>query len=120
MKIEAGRYYKTRDGRKVGPMEVGDNGIAMPTIGSYTCVFADTGMGYRDREWAGDLVAEWEDSPVRMMPTIVGGTYGNLTVYRGASNDLRIEFTKSKHTRAELTAAIATLTTIRDALDEVA
>lgn len=65
------------------------------------------------------------DGPVRMRPAIVPGTYGVVSIkdkYPGSVNDnvVNVCIQPTHATSAELTAAIATLTTIRDALDEVA
>jgi hypothetical protein len=71
-KIEAGRYYKTRDGRKVGPMaqygdywnaEAGANG----TPGHFTNEGFSAWCGRLPREdWREehDLIAEWSGAPV--------------------------------------------------------
>ncbi|EYR81804.1 hypothetical protein SHLA_4c000950 [Shinella sp. DD12] len=65
LKIEAGRYYKTRDGRKVGPMVRAENWLA----GFYDSARLITGQ-----RWEGDgsfiegqisnldLVAEWQET----------------------------------------------------------
>ena len=68
--IEAGKYYKTRDGRKVGPMEgvcfkwvEGAAGVTDPewdNDGSYR-------YGYTTR--CDDLIAEWTDTPTDTTPT---------------------------------------------------
>lgn len=69
LKIEAGRYYKTRDGRKVGPIKYSGFG----TFGA---------EGFSDREWyengrvytdtyrttEKDLIAEWVDEPTAHKP----------------------------------------------------
>ena len=70
MKIEAGKYYRTRDGRKVGPMveecprwsdwpfdvrnEDGDRTISV-------CLWKDDGTCDEGSRY--DLVAEWTDTP---------------------------------------------------------
>ena len=60
-KIEAGRYYKTRDGRKVGPMQVfgHNNDRLREAIGDGRFWMFD-GKGHGDH----DLIAEWSDAPV--------------------------------------------------------
>lgn len=48
MQIEAGKFYRTRDGRKVGPMVINERGIATVDDDfngqNYTCVYANTGL----------------------------------------------------------------------------
>ena len=71
LRIQAGRYYKTRDGRKVGPMERnGDRGghcywkaPRLEGYGPYWCKNGDFYEGSREHE--NDLIAEWFDTPVR-------------------------------------------------------
>jgi hypothetical protein len=66
MKIEAGKYYRTRDGRKVGPI------VKRWTYDVYPWGTAETGCCYSDdgAKWKGgqgtekdDLIAEWADEP---------------------------------------------------------
>lgn len=64
MKIEAGKYYKTRDGRKVGPMASrtsphgwiweDDEGFSYDCRGRFT---------EDKRPYRRDLIAEWTDEP---------------------------------------------------------
>lgn len=63
LKIEAGRFYKTRDGRKVGPMVV-DGPAWTPNSGQHW--YRDDGSRYYacDRGGVTDLIAEWIDEPV--------------------------------------------------------
>ncbi|WP_320203730.1 hypothetical protein [Agrobacterium rosae] len=62
LKIEAGKFYKTRDGRKVGPMAsagskiYGAEGRQWQCNGSYW-----NGVGGKEQN---DLIAEWIDEPV--------------------------------------------------------
>lgn len=64
LKVEAGRYYKTRDGRKVGPMDGWREG-------AFREVEGDGRFWHRDGEGqfkanGEDLVAEWVDEPARL------------------------------------------------------
>lgn len=63
LKIEAGRCYKTRDGRKVGPMRKYDGDSWKERGGRY--LWRDNGERYfeSDRGGATDLIAEWIDEP---------------------------------------------------------
>lgn len=63
LKIEAGRYYRTRDGRKVGPMRRYDSDSwVAPDCGR---LWTDDGQRYFeiDRGGPSDLIAEWQDAP---------------------------------------------------------
>lgn len=65
MKIEAGKYYKTRDGRKVGPM-VRDQKTETPYVwdaGVTGLSFTKRGEVFEGVEGRGDLIAEWTDTP---------------------------------------------------------
>jgi len=70
LKIEAGKYYRTRDGRKVGPMEVWCLGgwhsdrAEHPLNGG---VWLDDGTAkYAGAKDSPDLIAEWIDEPVKV------------------------------------------------------
>lgn len=70
LKIEAGKFYRTRDGRKVGPMERTSNGRAWtPNSGRH--YYDDDGK----RSWGGDdgtvIVAEWTEPPPKPATVIV-------------------------------------------------
>ncbi|MCU0803421.1 MAG: hypothetical protein MUD11_16975 [Rhodobacteraceae bacterium] len=90
LKIEAGRFYRTRDGRKVGPMNVPPKAKYWSEI-----VFADTknddggfygwlvsGAYFENRESREDLIAEWTDepAPVREVGTLaeIGARVGDV------------------------------------------
>lgn len=72
MQIEAGKYYKTRDGRKVGPMAANDNDMwpwivkgSMPRTGF---AWKQDGIGcsyspHSEYDTNLDLIAEWTDTP---------------------------------------------------------
>lgn len=69
LKIEAGKYYRTRDGRKVGPMEAWcfggwhSDGAEHPLNGG---VWLDDGTAkYAGAKDSPDLIAEWVDGPVK-------------------------------------------------------
>lgn len=92
LKIEAGKYYRTRDGRKVGPMVCGidKNATEYP--------WTDKGENHRGR-WSdfgedgetylmgptdGDIIAEWTDEPAR--PEVgtlaeIGAQVGDVVEY---------------------------------------
>lgn len=62
LKIEAGKYYKTRDGRKVGPMESdGSNHMQWTSPDGFWRY--DNGRIFSQSEDCEDLIAEWVDEP---------------------------------------------------------
>jgi len=63
LKIEAGRYYKTRDGRKVGPMEIDDWGDGQPWTDGFQWFCNDGNWSNSEAESSNDLIAEWQDTP---------------------------------------------------------
>jgi len=72
LKIEAGKYYRTRDGRKVGPIVVAQgNGKPWPwKDATRPFYYRETGYscpGAADlHNDADDLIAEWIDEPVKV------------------------------------------------------
>ncbi len=72
LKIEAGKLYKTRDGRKVGPIVVAQGrGKPWPWKSCYgwnTYYFKEDGFScpgsMRDHRDADDITAEWIDEPI--------------------------------------------------------
>ena len=65
MEIKAGKYYKTRDGHKVGPMirEADGDFMANHPDGRGTVSWKPDGVRYKGREPEADLIAEWVDEP---------------------------------------------------------
>ena len=72
LKIEAGKYYRTRDGRKVGPLMARNN----DSYAFAADIAGDIGIrifqkdGVHGSRWIGnkpnlDLIAEWVDEPVK-------------------------------------------------------
>ena len=79
-KIEAGKYYKTRDGRKVGPTRTGGQYIYVEGRSYYY-----DGRRCRSHETGDDLISEWLDetpSPIRTVTRreVVPGVYGRFEV----------------------------------------
>ena len=68
LQIEAGKYYRTLDGRKVGPMvfyhEVEDGFHWRPD--DYCEWYSNTGV--RQNPAKPDLIAEWVDEPAQPAP----------------------------------------------------
>ena len=65
LKIEAGKFYKTRDGRKVGPMSV-DGYDLLSAPGFSLKEWYGNGRCYSDlsRTTPKDIIAEWIDEPI--------------------------------------------------------
>jgi len=119
MQIEVGKYYRTRDGQKVGPM-VANTFIDYPfKDGSGLMSFTTDGHRFCADEHHTDLIAEWTEAPTSHVRTvtrkeIVPGVYGNVIVWNDGSGDVSV---MNMRTATELRAAIATLTEIADALE---
>lgn len=88
LKIEAGKYYKTRDGRKVGPIisdgmhwRVKDRIDPDEVFDWY-----ENGKFSRIRDSDNDIISEWQDetqSPIRTVTRreIVAGNYGLIQIF---------------------------------------
>ena len=78
LKIEAGKYYRTRYGRKVGPMVCRRDALR-EDIGRW-CVKLGDGECWSDSGKANsgyDLIAEWRDQPTQTVTT--NGRHYDLT-----------------------------------------
>lgn len=144
LKIEEGKFYRTRDGQKVGPISRGYRGfnfwVAPDLGGSWSACWHEDGSywpeghPYRTPVNAGyDLVAEWTDEPTgpvrtRTVTEIEPGTYGRIEV-TGTYKQDRVTLQwqgDSIHdavpivgmNAAELRAAAAVFTQLADALDQ--
>lgn len=118
MKIEDGKYYKTRDGRKVGPLQ------ATPYYPDYPWTVDDGALMYnsegrRITEYAGDdLIAEWTDGPVRTVTRreVVPGPYGRVWVGEVRGKEIGVAL-NGMVSQDELKAAAAVLLELAGALD---
>lgn len=84
LRIEAGKYYKTRDGRKVGPIKSYEDRYFHKA--SFACrewTYLENG------KWAGslnndnrDLISEWSEEPIRTVTRreIIPGVYGRIKI----------------------------------------
>jgi plastocyanin len=87
MKIEAGKFYKMRDGRKVGPMNVPPKAARWSSVVKYDTVVDGEYRGWCDGgcystgflENDLDLIAEWTDEPAQPET----GTLAELNVKPG-------------------------------------
>lgn len=104
LKIEAGRYYRTRDGRKVGPMESDNWGDGYPwTDGDRW--YSSSGAWVHDEESEHDLIAEWQDeptAPVAAQVDTLAEEYGPARAATTSDDDDIVEMSIG-----ELTMAIA-------------
>ncbi|MBZ9943481.1 ribosomal protein L7/L12 [Mesorhizobium sp. BR1-1-13] len=64
LRIEAGKFYKTRDGRRVGPYSHAFSDIWRVGGDHSTAVFEDGTTSRTGRKSDNDLIAEWTDEPV--------------------------------------------------------
>ena len=131
LKIEEGKYYKTRDGRKVGPITASitagwpwetDGGKYDRFIGTrwawrYDGSFQEDDPGEHDL----DLIAEWTGGPVVTETVtktrIVPGVYGCIQVGEPTNGDVCVSFVgKIYYTPDELDAAAAVLSALAKGL----
>ena len=77
LQIKAGKYYRTRDGRKVGPMirEPDGNYMANHPDGRGTASWMRDGIRYGGGEPKADLIAEWRDDRPTHIITHEGRTF---------------------------------------------
>ena len=125
LRIEAGRYYKTRDGEKIGPMyDHGGNDWPFTEPGSDApCWSRDGHLWDEKSKNPCDLIALWQEptsqGPVRTKTvttkSIVPGTYGIVSVRMDPHANIAI--VRGTHTAEELRAAAAILLEIAEALD---
>lgn len=119
LKIEAGKYYKTRDGRKVGPTRTGGQYIYVEGRSYYY-----DGRRCRSHETAGDLISEWQDetpSPIRTVTRreIVPGQYGLIEVVDVDENGASIWLPRNGRFHSETLREMAhTLNQIAEVLQE--
>ena len=126
VKLEVGKYYKRRDGCKVGPMVRNIDGEYRETH-PFTCPSGytykiDGGYLVGNSEYAFDIIAEWTDEPVSPARTvtrkdIVPGQYGKVSIESYCVDAVEVSI-DGFLTTSELRAAIATLTEIADAMEE--
>lgn len=127
LRIVEGRFYKTRDGQKVGPLRRGENDNDAYWVsprgqlgGGYGCAWYEDGVFWRVNESPNDLVAEWVDSPVRTVTRkeIVPGVYGIVEVGDADRNEVAVSLDAGWHKADELRAAATVLNELADALSE--
>lgn len=78
MKIEEGKYYITRDGRKFGPMEPFHDSKYSWECEGY--LWMNDGTGYEECSPEQDFVSEWKDEPTTSGPTLSGDTIDHIAI----------------------------------------
>ena len=90
MQLEAGKYYKTRDGRKVGPMIDMDNGCSDPwkayLPGEEVAYWRDSGSHWGDIR-PSDLIAEWPSETAQTTLTAIDHLRKAAELFLAAGND---------------------------------
>ena len=120
MKIEVGKYYKSRDGRKCTAHANDSEVYPFYIIGDSVPWHGVTASGASCIGDANsDIIAEWQEGPVRTVTRkeIVPGVYGYVKVHDPGSKFVRIDINDALGI-AELRAAAATLIEIADALED--
>lgn len=122
MNLEPNKYYKTRDGRKVGPLS-----YCGPVWSNSTRTehWFEDGSRNRHKDEPGDIIADWvNDGPVREVTRkeIVPGTYGIVGVgdvgVSGERAPVGLVGGTLFRTAAELREAAATFNAIAEVLEQ--
>ena len=130
MKLEVGKYYKTRDGRKVGPMAIEESqdstsfhwNVQGAGVGRWD-ESGDDGYASTFTVADGDLIAPWTAAPTGPVRTvtrkeIVPGVYGGLEVGQAVNGLVFLAMPIANFGQESIDALIANLTVIRDALED--
>jgi len=84
MKLEEGKYYVTRDGRKVGPVESYESFRNQPPVNIWKSdglLWSAAGISYDNRNPEEDIVSEWKDEPLKKEePTLSGETVDRIAI----------------------------------------
>jgi len=81
MKLEAGKYYITRDGRKVGPMNPYNSWRGLHPWQCGRLLWSADGISYEGRQPEQDIIAEWKDETLKKEePTLSGETLDRLAI----------------------------------------
>lgn len=130
MKIEVGKCYATRGGKKVGPITAIEPAKTYQEMG---VVVGNGGFPNRNRWWENgtaslryesseDLVAEWvESTPVREVTRLDlnAGRYGVLQIGEYVNGGVPLSFvTKTHYDASDVRAAIETLMAILPVLEQ--
>lgn len=120
MKIEHGKFYKTRSGCKVGPAKMTDQSWSLEEgfVWSLGGAYLYRENGTTSSEPDDYVVAEWVEGPVRTVTRteIVGGVYGAVQITAVYDDGVNIYANSGKWSADDLRAAAATFIEIADAL----
>lgn len=122
MIIEEGKFYRTSDGEKIGPMEFDQGGQ------SYARQQFDgrlwlVSSGKRFLNRGPDLIAEWTDEPkspivTKTVKSLEAGVYNNVALVLNEHCGWQYCLPLNNYTKEELRAAAKTLLEIADFLEE--
>lgn len=83
MKIEEGKYYRSREGKKVGPMKVWFSGSECPWISPDGSIYRESGERSKGAEKPNtDLISEWKEEEPAM-------DYATMNEFVGYLRELR-------------------------------
>jgi hypothetical protein len=93
MQLEVGKYYKTRDGLKVGPMYLNghNNGWPFSARNSSFTYSLEGSFPFDKRPSEYDLVAEWVEEETKAVPIISAESIDSIT-----KDSLRHHFKEGK------------------------
>lgn len=87
MKLEEGKYYKTRDGRKVGPCVKYDEKSCYYRLNPKPYPYSSDGkycsfVRLDNAVYQQDIIAEWQDGPIREVTKkeLAPGVYGRFEI----------------------------------------
>lgn len=122
LKIEEGKYYKTRDGRKVGPFtrRTWTDGFPWDESTEDEYFWSDDGSCQVTSGGCNDLIAEWTDGPIvtetvtktRIVPGVYDGVEVVASQYEGV---IGIHMART-YTPDQLDAAAAVLSALAKGL----
>jgi hypothetical protein len=131
VKIEEGKFYKTRDGRKVGPMEenpdfnreAGMRGETYPYYerksgNSYT----EDGISAYDvtEDCEDNIISEWQEGPIREVcrRDIVPGQWGIVTVDNRNTKTITLKIEWGSFNSEEIREAAHLFSQLAEVLEE--
>lgn len=126
LQLREGGYYKTRDGRKLGPAKGGWSRGRFEFVGEWDSMHEADGT-YCGTDRNLDLIAEWTDGPVRTVTRtieekqVVDGQYGVLHIKQFDNTCFLLSFDGETLVRMDRTgssAAAAVLLELAGALEE--
>jgi hypothetical protein len=128
LRLRAGGYYRTRGGRRVGPLEeFGVPGHLKADVAGELRVWRTSTGAHEFNVRVLDIVAEWTEpaaTPVQTHTTvrteIQPGTYGPIWVGEAFGGTASVGMHSQMWAPEDLRAAAAVLTQLADGLDRIA